>query len=148
MKIEVALAGVQYLYFDSAPFIYFIESYPAYIKNMRVVMGKIARGNIIGVTSTITLTEILTKPIKDQDTKLEIIYRKFLLNTRNLQVVDVNKAIAEQAAHLRAQYRLKTPDALQIATALDAHCDAFLTNDKGLVSVQNIKILLVDDLTP
>lgn len=44
MKIEVALAGVQYLYFDSAPFIYFIESYPAYIKNMQVVMGKIARG--------------------------------------------------------------------------------------------------------
>ena len=58
----------------------------------------------------------------------------------------VNEAIAARAAHLRAIYNLRTPDALQVAAALDANCDAFLTNDRGLKRVEELKILFLDDL--
>ncbi|MBC8171810.1 MAG: PIN domain-containing protein, partial [Anaerolineae bacterium] len=99
-----------------------------------------------GVTSTITLTEVLTKPRRLGDVELENTYRKILLQTRNILILPVVPVIAERAADLRARYNLKTPDALQIATALDAGCDAFLTNDAGIQRVTDLKILIVSEL--
>jgi hypothetical protein len=43
--------------------------------------------------------------------------------------------VAERAAELRARYNLRTPDALQVATALVRRCEAFLTNDARLKRV-------------
>ncbi|MEP7294186.1 MAG: PIN domain-containing protein [Chloroflexota bacterium] len=58
----------------------------------------------------------------------------------------INTAIASRAAQLRAQYNLKTPDALQAAAALEMGCNAFLTNDAGLKRVSGISVLMIDEL--
>ena len=63
-----------------------------------------------------------------------------MLKGRNFTIVPVNIQIAERAAHLR------TPDALQVATALDAGCDALLTNDLGLKRVAEMRVLVLDEL--
>jgi len=55
-------------------------------------------------------------------------------------------AIADRAASLRARYRLRTPDAIQIATALQTRVDAFLTNDRDLRRVEEVPVLLIDEL--
>jgi predicted nucleic acid-binding protein len=47
---------------------------------------------------------------------------------------------------LRARYPVRTPDALQIAAALSNGCQAFLTNDKRLKPVSELKILVLDDI--
>jgi predicted nucleic acid-binding protein len=41
---------------------------------------------------------------------------------------------------------MRTPDALHVATAIDAGCDAFLTNDTGIKRVHEIAVLVLDDL--
>ena len=41
---------------------------------------------------------------------------------------------------------LRTPDALQIATALNAGCTAFLTNDFRLQLVTEIRVLVLDEM--
>jgi len=69
-----------------------------------------------------------------------------LLNTSPITPWPVSVTIAEQAARLRAQYRLRTPDAIHIATAMIAGCDAFLTNDRDLKRVQAIRVLILDEL--
>ena len=43
-------------------------------------------------------------------------------------------------------YNIRLPDALQIAAALAAGCEAFLTNDGGLKRVSEIKVLVVSEL--
>jgi predicted nucleic acid-binding protein len=68
-----------------------------------------------------------------------------LLNSRNLYLLPIDSSIAEQAAELRAQFNIHTPDALQIAAALSAGCEAFLTNDRRLKRVTHLPILLVDE---
>ncbi|MEP7336274.1 MAG: PIN domain-containing protein [Acidobacteriota bacterium] len=73
-------------------------------------------------------------------------YRELLLRGLNFTTLAVSAAIAERAAELRARYRLRTPDALQIATALEADCEAFLSNDTGLRRVTELRVLLLDDL--
>ena len=63
-----------------------------------------------------------------------------------MTLISVNKNIARRAAELRAKYNLKTPDALHVATALETHCQAFLTNDMGLKRITEIQILVLDEL--
>jgi predicted nucleic acid-binding protein len=58
----------------------------------------------------------------------------------------VSLAIADSAARLRARYNLRTPDALHVATAINAGCQAFLTNDNTLKRVTELSILILDDL--
>jgi len=64
------------------------------------------------------------------------------INTRYVGV----DAVAEQAAELRARYNLKLADSFQIAAAIAAGCDAFLTNDAALKRVSEITILVLDEL--
>jgi predicted nucleic acid-binding protein len=47
---------------------------------------------------------------------------------------------------MRVKYNLKLPDALQIATALETGCDAFLTDDKALKRLTELKILVLYEL--
>jgi predicted nucleic acid-binding protein len=47
---------------------------------------------------------------------------------------------------LRANYNLRTPDAIQLATAIQARATAFLTNDSFLTSVSDLEILILDQL--
>lgn len=41
-------------------------------------------------------------------------------------------AVFDRAAELRARHRIKTPDALHLAAALEHGCDEFWTNDDRL----------------
>jgi predicted nucleic acid-binding protein len=69
-----------------------------------------------------------------------------LYRSRNFRLLPIDAAIAEVAADLRARYNLRTPDALQLATAIKAGCDAFLTNDATLKKVTELKILVLSEL--
>lgn len=50
------------------------------------------------------------------------------------------------AAALPVRYRLRTPDALQIATALEAGSQALLCIDTELRRISELRVLVVDDL--
>jgi predicted nucleic acid-binding protein len=63
------------------------------------------------------------------------------LESRFFDRIPVDLAIAERAAELRARYNLKTPDALQVATAIETGCNAFLTSDMRLKRITELRIL-------
>lgn len=147
-KVDDALSGVTRLGIDTAPIIYFVERNPLFVDTVRAVFDRVDAGAVEGFTSVITLTEVLTVPMRDSDAATEALYRTRLLHSRNLTTLAVIPAIAERAAELRARYQLRTPDALQIATALHAGCEAFLTNDGGLRRVTELAVLIVEDLEP
>jgi len=92
------------------------------------------------------LLEVLVHPIKENNKKLEHQYLEILLYNENLDVIPVNIIIAQKASEIRANYNIKTPDAIQIATAIIQHCDTFFTNDKELKKVKEINVITVDDL--
>ena len=48
--------------------------------------------------------------------------------------------MAIQAAQLRAQYGLKLPDAMQLATAIDIGASALVTLDRDFFAVQGLPI--------
>lgn len=145
-KLDDALIGVTRLGFDTSPVIYFVEANPQYDALVTEIFQRVSNGAPLGVTSVITLSEVLVQPIIQQQTLLQREYRDLLLRSSNFTTLAISATIAELGAELRAQYRLRTPDALQIATALEAGCEAFLSNDAGLRRVTELRVLILDDL--
>lgn len=128
-KLNDELIGVARLGLDTAPLIYFVERNLKYVDVVREIVRRVDDGQISGFSSMVALTEVLTKPKKVGDTKTEGEYRDLLLHGRNFRLILIDSAVAERAADLRARYNLRTPDALQLAAALETGCQAFLTND-------------------
>jgi len=143
---ETALDGITRLGIDTAPFIYFIERHPLYLQSVQNIIHKIDAGMPEGYSSVITLTEVLTRPLHIHNAFLECEYRSLLQNSRNFRLITVDAGIAGHAAELRSRYNLRTPDALQIAAVLSVGCDAFLTNDKKLRQITELRIIVLDDL--
>ncbi|MBL8227512.1 MAG: PIN domain-containing protein [Bryobacterales bacterium] len=98
------------------------------------------------VTSTITMTELLVHPYRAANQALVNQYFGLLSLFPNLQWVAPDLAIADTAARLRAEHRLRTPDALQVATALQWGASAILTNDAALTVVPGITVGVLDQL--
>ncbi len=73
-------------------------------------------------------------------------YNDILLSSPNIDTLPVTPTIAEVAAGLRAEHGLKTPDAIQIATAVEHHAAAFLTNDRDFRDLRAVEVLKVRDL--
>jgi predicted nucleic acid-binding protein len=148
VKITDALVGIKRLCIETAPFIYYVERHPVYLERVRPAIQLIDNGTLRGFSSTVTLTEVLTQPLKTGNTQIVSEYRNILLHSRHFTLVPIDAVIAERAAEFRARYNLRTPDALQVAAAVQAACDAFLTNDLSLRRVREISVLVLDQLDP
>ena len=146
MKLDDAMHGVIRLGFDTAPLIYLIEAHPTYRPIMRDVVLRISAGHLLGVTSVVSLGEVLVQPFARRDLRLQQRYRDLLLNSIGFRTLPVDAAMAERAAELRARYGMRLPDALQLAAAIGEQCEAFLTNDRRLARVTDLRVLVLDDL--
>ncbi|MGB3493709.1 MAG: PIN domain-containing protein [Elainellaceae cyanobacterium] len=131
---------------DTAPLIYFIEQNDAYLKLVRAFFHAMSQGEFQVVTSTLTLAEVLVHPLRSGSVELAKQYRDIFLDQENLLTTPVSVEIAEVAARLRATQNLRTPDAIQIATAIQQGATFFLTNDVHLARVSDLDVLVLDAL--
>jgi predicted nucleic acid-binding protein len=70
-----------------------------------------------------------------------------LFRTRDLTTILLSSDIAEEAAKLRAEYSsIRTPDSIQMATAVKKSATFFLTSDNRLPSLPNLQVLKLDEL--
>jgi len=140
------LAAATRVGIDTSPFIYLIEAHPHYLSLVAPLFAHIDAGEISAVTSTITLAEVTVLPLRLQRNDLRQQYVNFLLNSRNLDLVAIDIHVAQAAAELRAQYGVRLPDALQLAAARAAGCDCFVTNDRTLKQVTDLRVIVLADL--
>ena len=54
--------------------------------------------------------------------------------------------VADAAARLRAEYNLKTPDAIQAASAMSLQATGFISNDPAFKRLNTLDMLILDDL--
>jgi predicted nucleic acid-binding protein len=149
MTIAGELSQISSLFIDTAPIIYYIEAHPQFGPLAKEVFDSLLSGRITAYSSVLTLTEVLPKPIESGDEKLARKFSEFLEHGKNLNLVEITAAIAKQAGALRGLYPvLRALDAVQIAAAIDVGADAFITNDKKLKRMKEIKILVLSDYLP
>ena len=146
MKVADALRSVTRLFLDTAPVIYYVERHPQYVPVVDDIFDRIDAGTLPAVTSPVTLVESLVVPCRLGQVNVQQDFTDLIVSGQGITFVPLEAGIARRAAELRASYNLSLADACQVATALAAGCDAFLTNDFGLKRVQEITILVLDEL--
>ena len=132
--------------FDTMPLIYYIEENRNYLEVVDPFFEAIDRGEFKVVTSIITLLEVLVHPVRNGDVILAQRYRDLLFDTEGLSTMILDRTIAEEAARLRASHHIRTPDSIQMATAIFGGASFFLTNDVRLPSLPNLKTLVLEHL--
>jgi predicted nucleic acid-binding protein len=130
---------------DTAPLIYFIEDVAPYADLVEPIFRLLESGRTTAVTSTITLAEVLTKPLSDKNLQLVDEIKFTLKSLSTLSLIPVGEAIAEAAALIRARYTLRLPDALQVASAIQGGATLFITNDGRFKKVEGIETVVLED---
>jgi predicted nucleic acid-binding protein len=133
------------VYIDTMTLIYTVERYPAYLPLLGPMWQTAQTGSIEIVSSELTLMEALVGPLKSGNATLENAFEQALLGT-NMRLIPIAQPILREAARLRATTKLRTPDALHAATAQQAGCVLFVSNDVGFRGVASLPLVILDDL--
>ena len=130
---------------DTVAFIYFIEENPEFLPLLEPVFEQADGGRREIVTSSLTLLEVLVVPYRARNPTLVKRYDTLLRGSRGVRLVDLDAEQLHAGAQLRALYRIKTPDALQLAAAISAECKVFVTNDRRLPDVAGLRVIQLAD---
>jgi predicted nucleic acid-binding protein len=122
--------AVSRIFWDTNLFIYLFEGSPAYGPQVLALRQKMLKRGDELLTSTLTLGEVLVKPMKWGDAVLTNEYRRAIPATATLLQFDEKAAILY--AKLRCDAALRAPDAIQLACAGSFGVDLFVTNDGNL----------------
>jgi len=126
---------------DTAIFIYFIEEHPRFLSLLEPVFKQVDDGRRQLVTSALTLLEVLVVPYRSGDYLLARRYEALLTGSRGVKIADISRDHLRAAAQLRADTGIKTPDSLQLVTALLAGCTSFLTNNRDLPAIPGLRVM-------
>lgn len=119
------------IFFDTNLFIYLLEDFGALSRKTNDVFDRIVERQDEIVTSTLTVGEVLVKPIAEGNLDWANRYEK-LLDTPGVMVVPFDRPAARVFAQIRQDRTIRPPDAIQLACAAQARCDLFITNDDRL----------------
>jgi predicted nucleic acid-binding protein len=133
---------------DTPAFIYFLEGNPRYVKQAEQVFTQIEAGTLQGLMSSLVFAELLVPLYRAGDHQQAAGLVAQLTNFRNMEAVVISHEISKEAARLRAQYGLRTPDAIHAATAMLCQASGILTNDKRfrVLSEEGLAIWLFDEM--
>jgi predicted nucleic acid-binding protein len=140
------LRSNEIIFLDTAPFIYFFEDNKVYADRVDALFSAGTESGCRFVTSLITYIEILTLPERQGNHRLAAKYGDYFTNSDSLSIHPLDLIVANETIRIRARYGLKTPDAIQVATALSCGADHVVTNDKQWRIVSNLPVVLMDEL--
>lgn len=145
MGLLEALQGDR-IYLDTNAWIYALEGYADFCSELTLLFEQMQAGALRGITSELTLAELLVKPCRDKDLAQQARYKKAISNRKNFFIVPVLRDLLIDAAEISANTQLKLPDAIHTATAIRAECTTFLTNDRQLKKLTDIPVILLSEV--
>ena len=135
--------SVNRIYLDACSIIYLVEAASPFHS---VIVERLSRIRAEPasrlITSRLSLLECRVNPLKRNDKQLLAAYDRFFAAERML-VIEISAEVVARAATLRALYGFKTPDAIHLASAIEAQVDLFLTGDSSLVKCPDLNVELL-----
>jgi predicted nucleic acid-binding protein len=119
------------IFWDTNLFIYLLEGSGESFQLARRLLDRMAERRDELITSTLTLGELLVKPLEMGRSDLAERYERFL-DSPGVSIVSFDRESARVYARLRQDRSIRPPDAIQLACASAAATDLFVTNDARL----------------
>ncbi len=133
------------VFLDTAPLIYFLDNDIQFCGKMREILEFILNSGKKLITSSVTCEEYLVYPYRTANQEKADVFFEFT-DDCHIDIIPITVEIAKKAAAIRAQFpHFKGMDAMQLAAAITAGCDMFLTNDKQLRQFSEIKCITVEE---
>jgi predicted nucleic acid-binding protein len=136
------------IFWDTNIFIHLLEGHGAISERVAALRrAMLARGDQL-FTSTLTLGEVLVKPLESGDTELAGKYERAI--TTSALVINFDAKAARRFAALRGDRSIRGPDAIQLACAAIVGVDLFLTQDARLhgKQVEGIQFIVPIERAP
>lgn len=112
---------------DASALIGVIQGAPEF-ECLKSLLAAVDRGEVTLVESTAILAEVVPEHGRDSSRLARDAVRQ-LLESPETQLVDVSTAVARKAGDMRVKHRLKTWDAVHLATAILAGVDVLIVRD-------------------
>lgn len=139
------LEDARLVHLDARVVAYHLLGDGRYLELTRLLFAGLRSGAIRGQSSVISLYQLLVEPFRRGEGDRASGLARHLSVVPGLALVPVSARVAVQAAEVRAQLGGKPERAVQIATALDAGADLFLTEDSGLRRVAGTAVMNLED---
>ena len=115
------------IFWDTNLFVYLLEDKGELAERVVSLRERMMERNDELLTSTLTLGEILVKPLEAGDETLARRYEQTITDAAT--VIPFDRTAAYAFATLRRERTIQPPDAVQLACASVAGVDLFITND-------------------
>ena len=141
IKILIAHMLGKRVYFDTNAIIYFLEQNEQFYDVVLEIFKLIGADDISALTSEFTLTEILIKPIRENERALIQNIKDLLLDREFFTLTETSESLFIKAAETGATHSLRPADAIQFTSALQNHCHFFVSNDARFKSVGGLEVV-------
>lgn len=118
------------IFWDTNLFVYLIEDRGAHAERVAALRRWMIEREDELLTSTLTLGEILVKPLETGDEELMRRYEQAIGAAAT--VLPFDQGAARRFAEIRRDRSIRPPDAIQLACAAAVGVDLFVTNDDRL----------------
>jgi predicted nucleic acid-binding protein len=123
--------GVSRIFWDTNLFIYLLEGSGESFHLTRNLLQRMAERRDELLTSTLTLGEVLVKPLEAGRSDMAERYER-LFDSPGVRLVPFDRESARMYAQIRRDRSIRPPDAIQLSCAAAAKTDLFVTNDARL----------------
>lgn len=131
------------VFWDACAIIYFVEGAAPWLDRLLPLIDRLDQAHVGHAANTLSLLECRMKPLREQDAATLARYDRFF-SRRDLVEIPMTREIVLHAARIRAMHGLKTPDALQAASAMSLPGETvFLTNDAMFDRVPGLTTRLI-----
>jgi len=141
VKFKNLINNYKVVALDTSIFIYHLEDHPKFGSLAEIIFELAEKNRLKIISSIISPIEILTGYEKAKDFNARSNFIQMMNLFPNIEIYNLASNLVDQIVNLRVKYNLKTPDAIELATAIENKAEVFITNDKKLKKIKEIKII-------
>ena len=130
------------VYLDSCIVIYMVEGTKEIKNALCIALNQASETPYRIFVSDLTRLECRVYPLRKKNRELLANYDSFF-TLSELTMLPLSTEVIDLATELRAEYRIKTPDAIHLASAIIGGCAEFWTNDNRIAAVASKRIQVI-----
>jgi predicted nucleic acid-binding protein len=133
------IAGLRRVSLDTCACIYLLTQHDPLVEPVRHLFERADAHRLAISLSRLVQMELLIHPFQHRDRREREVIIDLTERAIGVQTTDLTRTVMFVAAEIRAHTRLKTPDAIVVASAAVSGCEAIVGNDRRFRDIDALR---------